>query len=78
MDNYPNISVVMSVYNGLPFLEDAINSILNQTYSNFEFIIIDDLSTDGSKEVIQNFAKRDNRIVPVYNEKKPRTYCFRF
>lgn len=63
----PEISVVMSVYNGLPFLEESIISILNQTYGNFEFIIIDDASTDLSREIIKKYAILDNRIIPVYN-----------
>src|SRR5215510_11715629 len=46
----PLISVVMPVYNALPFVDDSIDSILNQTFSNFEFVIFDDASTDGSVE----------------------------
>jgi len=67
--NGPEISVVMSVYNGLPFLKDSIESILNQTYKNFEFIIIDDVSNDGSSQLIREYAHKDNRIVVVENEK---------
>ena len=44
----PLISVVMPVYNTLPFLDDSVNSILTQTFSDFEFVILDDASTDGS------------------------------
>lgn len=56
-----DVSVVMSVYNAEPYLEDAINSILGQTYRDFEFIIIDDGSTDRSAEIIKSFD--DVRIV---------------
>ncbi|MCE3232759.1 MAG: exopolysaccharide biosynthesis [Rickettsiaceae bacterium] len=52
----------MSVYNGLPYLEKAVNSILNQTFTDFEFLIIDDCSTDGSLEILEKFAAQDNRI----------------
>jgi len=58
----PLISVVMPVYNALPFLDDSINSILTQTFSNFEFVIFDDASTDGSLERLREWAARDSRI----------------
>ena len=60
--NFPSISVVMSVYNGIPYISDTIKSILNQTFEEFEFIIIDDGSTDGSSEVIEKFQMIDQRI----------------
>jgi glycosyltransferase involved in cell wall biosynthesis len=56
----PDISIVMPVYNGKEFLNKAIDSILNQSFKNFEFIIIDDGSTDSSKEIIRSYT--DNRI----------------
>jgi glycosyltransferase involved in cell wall biosynthesis len=59
----PEISVVMPVYNAGHFLEAAIRSVLSQTFSAFELIIIDDGSTDGSWDVITSF--NDPRIVPV-------------
>lgn len=65
--SHPFISVVMSVYNGLPYLRAAVESILNQTYSNFEFIIIDDCSTDDSLEYLSSLA--DKRIRILHNEK---------
>lgn len=56
------ISVVMPVYNGSKYLREAIESILAQTYNNFELIIIDDGSMDNSKEIINEYAQKDNRI----------------
>lgn len=53
----PLVSVVMPVYNYETYVEEAIKSILNQTYSNFEFIIVDDASTDRSLEIIQRYKK---------------------
>ncbi|OPY75945.1 MAG: putative glycosyltransferase EpsE [Syntrophorhabdus sp. PtaU1.Bin153] len=50
----PGISVVMSVYNGQKHIEAAIKSVLTQTYQNFEFIIIDDASTDQTPEILRN------------------------
>ncbi|MDA3855180.1 MAG: glycosyltransferase [Candidatus Woesearchaeota archaeon] len=61
-NNSPIISVVMPVYNSGKFLEKAIKSILNQTYKNFEFIIIDDSSKDKSQSIIQKYKKQDKRI----------------
>jgi glycosyltransferase involved in cell wall biosynthesis len=58
----PLISVVMPVYNALPFLDDSINSILTQTFNDFEFVIFDDASTDGSVERLREWAARDSRI----------------
>lgn len=58
----PLISVIMPVYNPGVFLVDAIESILNQTYKNFEFIIVDDASTDNSWKIIKSYAKTDKRI----------------
>lgn len=56
------ISVVMPVYNALPHLDAAIESILGQTYGNFEFVILDDASTDGSTQRLREWAARDPRI----------------
>ena len=58
----PTISVLMSVYNDEEYLERAIESILNQTYRDFEFLITDDSSTDRSRSIIQQYAERDDRI----------------
>jgi glycosyltransferase involved in cell wall biosynthesis len=61
----PPISVLMCVYNGAQYLHIAVESILNQTFEDFEFIIIDDGSSDSSWEIIQNFHTKDDRIVPI-------------
>ena len=58
----PLISVVMPVHNALPFLEESIKSILIQTLSDFEFVILDDASTDGSRELLRQWSLRDTRI----------------
>lgn len=62
----PEVSVVMAVYNGEKYLREAIGSILSQTFSDFEFIIIDDGSTDKTAEIIQ--SSKDPRIVYVSND----------
>lgn len=58
----PLVSVVMPVFNGERFLAVAIESILTQTCSDFELIIVDDASQDASAEIIRDFAERDDRI----------------
>tara|TARA_B100001769_G_C22068609_1_gene575057 strand:+ start:508 stop:1488 length:981 start_codon:yes stop_codon:yes gene_type:complete len=59
----PKVSVLMSVYNEEPFLSDAIKSILNQTFKDLEFIIIDDGSTDRSCDIIEKFKANDPRVI---------------
>jgi len=61
----PKISVIMSVFNGMPYLTEAVKSILNQTYKNFEFIIVDDASTDGTWRYIRSV--RDKRVKLIKN-----------
>ena len=63
----PSISVLMPVYNAEKFLSQAIDSVLNQTFTDFEFVIINDGSTDSSKNII--FSYNDPRIKYVENEK---------
>jgi glycosyltransferase involved in cell wall biosynthesis len=58
----PAISVVMPVHNACPYLDEAIESILGQTFRDFEFVIYDDASTDGSSEKLVAWSKRDSRI----------------
>ncbi|MCM3873828.1 MAG: glycosyltransferase family 2 protein [Pyrinomonadaceae bacterium] len=52
----------MPVHNGLPFLDESIRSILDQTLRDFEFVILDDASTDGSLELLREWSLRDSRI----------------
>jgi len=67
-------SVVMSVYNAEEYLAEAIESILNQTYRSFEFIIINDGSTDKSLEVIKKYEQGDDRIILVSRENRGLPY----
>jgi len=64
---FSGVTVLMPVYNGAAFLKEAIDSILNQSYKNFELLIIDDGSTDESIAIIQSYA--DSRIRLVKNKK---------
>src|ERR1700722_13117089 len=66
----PLISVVMSVYNGDPFLAEAVESILNQSFRNFEFIVIDDGSTDRSASIISEYQRSDPRMQVHHQENR--------
>lgn len=61
----PRMSIGIPVYNGEKYLSEAIESILNQTYDDFELIISDNASTDGTQEICEEYASHDNRI--IYN-----------
>lgn len=65
----PSISVVMSVHNNELSIGKSINSIINQTFTDWEMIICDDGSTDNSFSVISEYAKKDSRIVAIKNER---------
>ena len=60
------VSIVMPVYNSEQYLAAAIESIIQQTYSNWELLIIDDCSKDASCQLLRNFAERDSRIKPFF------------
>ncbi len=66
MEHVPKVSVVMPVYNNEKYLRIAIASILNQTFKDFEFIVINDGSTDGTREILESY--NDSRIVLIHQE----------
>lgn len=66
----PLISVVLPVYNGEQYLSEAIDSILAQTFTNFELIMIDDGSTDGSQQILREYERRDARIRVIVRENR--------
>ena len=66
----PAISVAMSVYNGAPYLAEAIESILNQTFTDFEFLILNDGSSDASAAIIDHYAAQDSRIRAIHRENR--------
>lgn len=66
MPNKPEISIVMPIYNRQQYVKSAIDSILNQTFTNFEFIIVNDGSTDSTLEILQSY--KDERLVIINNE----------
>lgn len=64
----PAISVILSVYNGETYLKEAIESVRNQTFQNWELVVINDCSTDGTAAILADFAARDPRIKVHHNE----------
>jgi glycosyltransferase involved in cell wall biosynthesis len=63
------ISIVTPVYNSSHYIKETIASVLEQTYSYWEMIIIDDFSDDESRNIIEDYVKKDKRIKALYNEK---------
>lgn len=64
--NTPRVSVITTVHNGERFLADAIESILTQSFTDFEYLLVDDASTDGSGAIIARYATEDARIIPLH------------
>lgn len=62
MSREPSISLFMPVYNGEAFLQESIDSVLAQSFQDWELVCVDDESTDGSFAILQNFARQDGRI----------------
>jgi len=68
-DTSPAISVVMSVYNSSSYLKEAVDSILQQSFNDFEFLITDDCSEDDSRQILKDYLSKDNRITLILNDK---------
>lgn len=66
----PALSVAMSVYNGERFLAEAIDSILAQSFTDFEFLILDDGSRDATPAMLRDYAAKDSRIRPIIRENR--------
>ena len=65
----PLVSVIMPAYNAEPFIEEAISSVINQTVGDWELFVIDDGSTDRTREIVRTFADCDTRVKLVLNER---------
>ena len=68
MSQTPEISVIMSVYNGEDYLREAIDSVLGQSFRNWELIVINDCSTDSTADILSQYAARDERVRVYTNE----------
>ena len=65
MNKIPLISVIVPIYNGKRYLEPTLESVISQTYLNWELILIDNGSTDNSSKIIKSFMAMDNRIISI-------------
>ena len=68
MNKNPTVSVIIPTYNRAHLVDRAIQSVLNQTYKDFELIIVDDGSTDNTEDIIKEFQKKDERIKYIRHE----------
>ena len=68
----PIVTILMSVFNGQAFLSEAVESILAQTFRDFEFLVVDDGSTDRTPEILADYASRDERMRVLRHENKGR------
>ena len=73
MSETPLFSILIANYNNGKYFKDCFESILKQTYSHFEVVIVDDCSTDDSAEIIQELIKNDARFLFFQNEKNQQT-----
>jgi glycosyltransferase involved in cell wall biosynthesis len=65
----PIVSIILPTYNGAKYIKRAIDSVLSQSFSDWELLIIDDGSTDNTEEIIKEYTKKDYRIIYLKNEK---------
>lgn len=68
MNNQPLVSIITPAYNAERYLTDTVHSVLAQTYSNWELIIADDCSTDGTRKLLGDLSEADDRIHVIYLE----------
>ena len=72
----PKVSIVLPTYNGEKYIRESIDSVMNQTFTDWELIIVNDCSSDGTVEIINEYVKMDKRIRTIYNvinQKLPRS-----
>lgn len=74
-ENIEMVSIVLPVYNGAVHIADAIESIINQTYQNWELIIVNDCSTDNTLEIVNMYVQKDSRIRVISNDKNLKLPC---
>ena len=68
MNQEIKVTVLIPCYNASKFIHEAVDSIISQTHGNLEILLIDDGSTDNTRDIITEYAQQDKRVVPVFNE----------
>ena len=68
MQEHPLISIIVPIYKVEPYLRQCLDSIVNQTYTNLEIILVDDGSPDGCPAICDEYAAKDSRIVVIHKE----------
>ena len=68
LSSYPLVTVIIPIYNVEDYLDKCLESVVSQTYSNLEIVLINDGSTDGSNDIIKRWRKKDQRIVAIYQK----------
>lgn len=68
-ENFGRISIIMAAYNAENTIEQAVDSVLSQTYSDFELLVVDDCSKDRTVQLVKRFAEKDNRVRLICNAK---------
>lgn len=77
MVNRPKVSIIIPVYNAERTLDKCLNSIVNQTEHNIEIVLVDDMSTDCSRDLLKEWTKTDNRIKVLFNKENVGTFMTR-
>ena len=70
------ISVIINNYNYEKFIQEAIESVVNQSYKDYELIIVDDGSTDNSREIIERYSFKYSNIFPIFKKNGGQASCF--
>lgn len=76
MKSNPLVSIILNNYNYAHFIGEAIESVLKQTYSNYEILLVDDGSTDDSRQIIEQYAVKHDKIIPIFKENGGQTSAF--
>ena len=63
----PKVTIVLPTYNGSKYLRESIESVIDQTYKDWELVIVDDCSTDETLKIAGDYSERDGRIVVIHN-----------
>ncbi|APG60814.1 glycosyltransferase family 2 protein [Christiangramia salexigens] len=77
MKDYGLVSIIMPAYNSAAFISESIESVIGQTYSNWELLIVDDASVDGTVDIVNIYAQKDERICLMQNESNSGTHITR-